>query len=185
MDDQIEGSQVRIQMDKIVVLDKINFHKQSSEVLYSDLLNSYLNKSKLESKVTKLEEQVRRERVASKGWKVQVKKLEGDLVDQGSKDKESKATKKLLYKKDKQIENMQKKLKIFVTNHPQTKGILVYKKKNDDLKEEVLDLNSKLCQAEQEKNELMNKATVEIVPIASQPVDTEELTRYLSQVSLK
>jgi len=69
-------------MDKIVVPDKINFHKKASEVLYSDLLKSYLNKSKLESKPTKLEEKVKRERVASKGWKVQVKKLEVDLVAQ-------------------------------------------------------------------------------------------------------
>ena len=97
-------------MDKIVVPDKINFHKQASKVLYSYLLKSYLNKSKLESKLTKLEEQVRRERVASKGWKVQVKKLEADLVAQGSKDKESKATKKLLDEKYMNIEKLQKKL---------------------------------------------------------------------------
>ena len=131
-------------MDKITTPDKINFHKQASEVLCSDLLKSYLNKTKLESKLTKLEEQVKRERVASKGWKVQVKKLEADLVAQGSKDKESKATKKLLDEKDKQIENLQKKLKIPVTDHPQTNEIMAYRKKNDDLKEEVLDLKSKL-----------------------------------------
>ena len=81
VDDQTEGSQFRIHMDKIAVPDKINFHKQAFEVLYSNLLKSYLNKTKLESKLTKLEEQVRREKVASKGWKVQVKKLENDLVD--------------------------------------------------------------------------------------------------------
>ena len=135
-------------MDKIVVPDKINFHKQASEVLYSYLLKSYLNKTKLESKLTKLEEQVRREKVASKGWKVQVKKLEANLVAQGSKDKESKATKKLLDEKDKHIENLQKKLKFFVTDHPQKEEILVYKNKNDDLKEEVLDFKSKLFQEE-------------------------------------
>ena len=70
VDDQTEGSQVRIQMNKIAIPDKINFHKQASEVLYSDLLSSYLNKSKLENKVIKLKEQVKREKYASKGWKV-------------------------------------------------------------------------------------------------------------------
>lgn len=30
VDDQVEGSQVRLQMDKIVVPNKINFHKQVS-----------------------------------------------------------------------------------------------------------------------------------------------------------
>ena len=69
-------------MDKIVVPDKINFHKQASKVLYSNLLKYFLNKSKLESKLTKLEEKIKRERVASKGWKVQLKKLEVDLVAQ-------------------------------------------------------------------------------------------------------
>ena len=60
VDDQTQGSQVGIQMDKIVVPDKINFHKQASVIIYSVLLKSYLNKSKLESKLTKFEEQVRR-----------------------------------------------------------------------------------------------------------------------------
>ena len=49
-------------MDKIAILDKINFHKQVSEVLYYDLLKSYLNKTKLENKVAKLEEQVKRDK---------------------------------------------------------------------------------------------------------------------------
>ena len=49
-------SQVRIQMDKVGLLDKINFHKQASEILYSDLLKSYLSNTKLEEKVIKIEE---------------------------------------------------------------------------------------------------------------------------------
>ena len=112
------------------------------------------------------------EKATSKGWKVQVKKLEVDLVAQGSKDKENKATKKLLDEKDKQIENLQKKLKIPVTDHPEIDEIMAYKKKNDDLKEEVLDIKSKLLRVEQEKQELMNKVADQIVPIASQAVDT-------------
>ena len=66
-DDREQVSQVRVHMDKIGILDKINFHKQASEILYSDLLKSYLNKNKLEAKVIKLEEQIKREKVVSKG----------------------------------------------------------------------------------------------------------------------
>ena len=92
----------------------------------------------------------------------------------------------MLDEKDKQIENLQKKLKFSTTYHPQIEDILAYKKKNDDLKEEVLDLKSKLFQAMQEKQELMKKGPIEIVHVTSQPVDTEELiTRYSSQVSIK
>ena len=77
-------SQVRIQMDQVGLPDKINFHKQASKILSSDLLKSYLSKTKLEEKVIKLEEQIKREKVASKGWKTQVKKLDVDLVNPGS-----------------------------------------------------------------------------------------------------
>ena len=66
-DDKERISQVRIQMDKVGLPDKINFHKQASNILYSDLLKSYLSKNKLEEKVIKLEEQIKREKVASKG----------------------------------------------------------------------------------------------------------------------
>ena len=52
-------------MDKIGIPDKINFHKQESEILYFDLLKSYLNKNKLEAKVVKMEEQIKRENVSS------------------------------------------------------------------------------------------------------------------------
>ena len=143
VDDQVEGSQFRIQMDRIAILDKINFHKQVSEVLYSDLLKSYLNMTKFENKFAKLEEQLKSKKEASKGWKVQVKKLENDLVVQGSQDRESRNTKKLLDDEDKQIESLQKKLKMKVTNHPQTYEIITFQKKN-----EVLDLKSKLLQDE-------------------------------------
>jgi predicted RNase H-like nuclease (RuvC/YqgF family) len=94
--------------------------------LYSDLLKSYLNKTKLENKVAKLEEHVKREKGTSKGWKLQVKKLENDLIAQGSKDKENINTKKLLDDKVKQIESLQKKLKMPVTDHPQTYEIMAY-----------------------------------------------------------
>lgn len=71
-------------MDQVGIPDKVKFHKQASEILYCNLLNSYLSKNKLEEKVIKLEEQVKREKVASKGWKTQAKKLEVDLVNLGS-----------------------------------------------------------------------------------------------------
>ena len=62
-DDQEQVSSVRIQMDKIGIPDKINFHKQATEILYSDLLKYYLNKNNLEAKVVKLEDQIKREKL--------------------------------------------------------------------------------------------------------------------------
>ena len=66
-DDKERIPQFRIQMDKVGLPDKIIFHKQASKILYSGLLKSYLSKNELEEEVIKLEEQIKREKSASKG----------------------------------------------------------------------------------------------------------------------
>ena len=142
--DATDVSQVKLQMDQVGIPDKVNFHKQASEILYSDLLKSYLSKIKLEERVSKMEEQIKREKVASKGWKTQAKKLEGDLINLGSTTTDKKTNKKLLDEKDKLIESLQKKLKGTPAEHPQTKEIIVIQAEKDRLSNEVLELKSKL-----------------------------------------
>lgn len=48
--------EIKIQMDQVNVPNQINLHKQTTEVIYSNLLHSYLNVKKLKSKLEKLEE---------------------------------------------------------------------------------------------------------------------------------
>ena len=54
----------------------------------------------------------------------------------------------------------------------------------DALKDEVLDLKSKLLKVTHEKEELMKKR-IEIASINHQPINTKEITRSLEDVSLK
>ena len=56
-------SEVNFIMDRINIPDKIHFHKQVSNVLCSNLLSSFLNKSKLEDNVSKLKDQIKREKI--------------------------------------------------------------------------------------------------------------------------
>ena len=67
-------------MEQINVPNKVKFHKQTSKVLYYDLLHSTLSTKKLKTIVEKLEEQLKKEREMSKAWKTQVKKLEAYLL---------------------------------------------------------------------------------------------------------
>ena len=53
-------TEVKIQMDKVNIPDKILFHKQTNEMFYYDLLHMSLNKSKLENKVEILEKQLKK-----------------------------------------------------------------------------------------------------------------------------
>ena len=62
-------SEVNIIMDKVNIPDEIHFHNQVSDVLYSNLLNAFLNKCELQNKVSKLEDHIKREKTMSKGWK--------------------------------------------------------------------------------------------------------------------
>ena len=121
------------------------------------MLKSYLSKIKLEEKVSKLEEQVKRERATSKGWKTQAKKLESDLISSGSTPADKKSNKKLLDEKDKLIESLQKKLKGTPAEHPQTEEIVVIQAENDQLSNEVLELKAKLLQVNQLNEELMRE----------------------------
>ena len=50
--DEQKMSEVNIIMDRVNILDKIHFHKKVSDVLHFDLSNTFLNKSKLENKVS-------------------------------------------------------------------------------------------------------------------------------------
>ena len=83
--DEQKMSEVNITKDRVNIPYKIHFHKQVSNVLCSNLLSSFLNKSKLEDNVSKLKDQIKREKTMSKGWKNKIKKLEVDLVAFGGK----------------------------------------------------------------------------------------------------
>ena len=113
-----------------------------------------MSKTKLKEKVVKLDEQIKREKVASKGWKTQVKKLEADLVNLGSVPAEKKSNKKLIEEKDKLIESLQKKLKGVPSDHPQTEEIMVIQTENDQLKKEVMELKAKVLLVTKEKEDM-------------------------------
>ena len=49
------------------MLDKIHFHKKSSEVLYSDLVQTSLSNKKIEMRIEKREEQLKKEKAMSRG----------------------------------------------------------------------------------------------------------------------
>ena len=62
---------------------------------------------------------------------------------------------------------------------------LVVQNKCDSLKDEFLNLKYKLLKVTHEKEELIKKSIVEVASINPQPINTEEITKYLEHVSLK
>ena len=102
----------------------------------------------------RLRSKSKEKKVASKGWKTQVKKLEADLVNLGSVPTEKKSNKKLIEEKDKLIESLQKKLRGVPSDHPQFEEIVVIQAEKEELKKEVMELKAKVLQITKEKEDL-------------------------------
>lgn len=75
-----EVSEVWLDMNQISIPDKIRFHKQASEVRYTDLTKEILAHSKSKQKVAKLEGQLKQEKDQNKDWSTQVKVLQIELA---------------------------------------------------------------------------------------------------------
>ena len=73
-------SEMEIWLDKISTLDKIQLHKQTSDIIYSDLLQAIVRINKLQVLIDKLEIQLKHDRVENKANVVQIRKLQIDIA---------------------------------------------------------------------------------------------------------
>ena len=71
-------------------------------------------------------------------------------------------------------------MKGYVYDHPQTEEIMVIQANNEDLKNENMELKSKLLQVTKEKEDLASKSLVEVTTSISHQIDTIELTESLA-----
>ena len=150
-------TEINFKMDNANMPDKINFHKQTNEVLYHDLLHSTLSQNKLENKINRLEKQLKKEKGMSKDWFTQVKSFEVDLIEVGVNPQEKKPVKRLLEEKDKTIQSLKKILKIPIIDHPQTEEMMMLQKERDDFHDEVLNLKAMVLQLQEEKEQLQQE----------------------------
>jgi hypothetical protein len=73
-DDKV--SEVKMHYENINAPDKVKFHINTSDMLYSDYLGLILNISRLKTHALKLEGQLRQEKASNRAWQTQVKRLE-------------------------------------------------------------------------------------------------------------
>jgi hypothetical protein len=108
-DDKV--SEVKLHYENISAPKKVKFHRNTSDMLYSDYLGLSLKVPRLKTHALKLEGQLRQEKASIRAWKTQFKRLESE-GPQG--------VKYSLEEKDKMIQSMKKRLKMFATENPQT-----------------------------------------------------------------
>ena len=77
-------SETEVRLDKISVPDKIQLHKQTGDIIYSNLLHAMVRINKLQVLVDKLEVQLKHEKVENKANSIQIKKLQEDIISSGN-----------------------------------------------------------------------------------------------------
>ena len=68
-------AELEVRLDKISVPDKIQLHKQTGDIIYSDLLHAMVKINKLQVLVDKLEVQLRHEKVENMENSIHINKL--------------------------------------------------------------------------------------------------------------
>ena len=132
-------SEMEAKLDKISVPDKIQLHKQTTDVICSDLLHAIMKINKLQSLVDKMEVQLKHERVENKANLIQIKKLQGDVVSLGVKPGNMKETKKLIEEKDNTIQVLKKKLKVPNAEHAQSSELFALQEEEEFFYQEMMD----------------------------------------------
>ena len=108
-------SEMEVWLDKISVPDKIQLHKQTGDIIYSNLLHAMVRINKLQVLVDKLEVQLKHEKVENKANAIQIKKLQADIISSRNERDNTQAIKRLLEEKDNALQVLKKRLKIPIT----------------------------------------------------------------------
>ena len=89
-------AEMEVRLDKNSVLDKIQLHKKTRDIIYSDLLHAMVKINKLQVLVDKLEVQLKHEKVENKANSIQINKLQADIVSLGDETRNTQAIRRLL-----------------------------------------------------------------------------------------
>ena len=113
-------SEMEVRLDKISVPDKIQLHKQTSDIIYSDFLQAMVRINKLQILVDKLEVQVKHEKIETKANSIQIKKLQADIISSGNERDNTQTVIRMLEEKDNALQVLKKRLKISGSEHVQS-----------------------------------------------------------------
>ena len=106
-------------MNQFSVVDKVDFFKQTSELICSNLVNTLVSKDKLFRDFKMLEGKIKTEQAEKKALQIKKANLEKKIVEinQGNA---LEAMNKMVEEKEAEIQNLKKQLKLPVESHVQT-----------------------------------------------------------------
>lgn len=102
----------------INLIDQIELHKQTSEMVYSTLTNKAIANHQLQNSLNNISAQFQLEKASSQAKDTRIKSLEDLVIELGHDPKDMKVAEKLIKKKNNDIDALKKQLKIPPLHHP-------------------------------------------------------------------
>ena len=113
-------AELRMNLKNIPTTDMIHLHRETGDIIYTDLLQATLQVLNLQSSKKRVEELLRKENVDNKAHQEQIKKLQVDLLVADIQADKGVATQRFLKEKENAIQLLKKKLSILATQLIQT-----------------------------------------------------------------
>ena len=101
-------------------MDKIELHKQTSEMVYASLADQTLDNYTLQSSLNNTASQLELERASSQAKDNKIRSLEDIIIEIGHDPKDIKGIQEILKLRDADMAALRRKIKLPATIHPQT-----------------------------------------------------------------
>ena len=103
---------MNVNLDKIPTIYVIHLHRETGYIIYTKLLKSTLQVSKLESNKNKVQDLLQKENIENKALQIKIKKLQEELLKVDGQSRKGAVAQKLFDEKEKEVQVLKKKLKI-------------------------------------------------------------------------
>ena len=96
-------SKVNVNLENIPTTYMIHFHREIGDIIYTRLLKSTLQVSKMESNKKKAQDLLRKEKVENKAFRIKIKKLQEELLKVDGQSDKGAVAQRLFDEKEKEV----------------------------------------------------------------------------------
>ena len=158
---------MEVATNKIHELDQIEFHRQTSEMLYSIVTTKAISPYKLQNTISNMQDQMKMDKASLYAKDLRIKALEDLVLQVGYDPTNIKVAEALVKKKNEDIAALRKQLKLPQGEHPQTKEVLQDQKEKDEMMSLILQLRAQIKEMEVQMDQVVQEKETFKEPVIS------------------
>jgi len=139
-----DASRIKFDLSKLHIMDKIEWHRQTGDMVTKALIQATVDDGKLQKIILKLTTPLKQENVIYKARTVRILALENKLMTLGADPKDEEVVKSLIKDRDSEIKVLKSKLKILDAEHTQTKELMAAHEEKEKLIQELSVLKNQI-----------------------------------------